>query len=436
MLIFRREAKGIIVFNTQTRQYYFIEAKYAELFYKIEKGEKVSSKYEDLLLNCNLLRRTKGKLEINGKTIFHNKTNSDKLSAPIIVFLQVTDKCNLKCKHCFTGNSRIVERQELSLKEIQSLFKRFSQSGVFEVVIGGGEPFVRKDIIDILRFANSMALTPSITTNGTILSDQLLSELQRIHLGYLKISLDGAEKEHDYIRGEGTFKKSVDTLQKLIDSEIPTGVRMVVNAHNYKSILPLYRTLLDVKCPSLSFSMIRPSGNALCNKELYDNLSSSIFEEVTETILKLKAENQMKISLSEDAPYVEGLNDNAAVLPELLPHFGCSIKGTVCEIDAGGDMTPCGFLKNLIGRQLIGGNIRKNDYIDIWNNSDVFSRFRRLKMPKLCQDCVHVHECHGGCRTRAYYSTGQYNEADPLCYYSMRQKESFYNEYYTKRSKE
>ena len=166
----------------------------------------------------------------------------------------------------------------------------------------------------------------------------------------------------------------------------------------------------------MSFSTIRPSGNAKVNRDLFEGLIGENYEIAMNQILLIKKEGNMKISLSEDAPFISSLNENSSILPELLPQFGCPLKGTVCEIDAYGDVSVCGFLRGLIGSEAVAGNIRHNDIENLWNSSPVFSKFAELDIPKKCSKCKRKNVCHGGCRTRALYKYNSFEAHDPLCY--------------------
>ena len=413
----RRENKGGIIFDYNKGQYLYIEEEFIKMLEEIaEKNGKHKNIPSDIIEQFKSMQLITTNFELNGRIIKNHNPKRGKLVAPLNVFLQITNKCNLKCIHCFTHNAKGQIEQELEIDEIYRLIDDMSLYGVGKLTIGGGEPLVRKDIWDVIDYANKNHIRVSLTTNGTLITDNVVDKFKERKLDYIKVSLDGSEEVHDQIRGDGSFRKATEGIKKLVDAGIHVGIRMVVSSLTYKEVDRIHRISKELGCSSLTFSTIRPSGEAVNNKYLFDNISKTEYQYACDEVVELNKHSNLNINIAEDAPYIPLMTPDSDMLNELLPQFGCPAKGMVCEVDAYGNMSPCGFLKGLIGKSLIGGNIKKESIIDIWNNSSSFEKIRNIEFPEKCGKCSHYGKCLGGCRTRAYSAYGTLAAPDPLCY--------------------
>jgi MoaA/NifB/PqqE/SkfB family radical SAM enzyme len=133
--------------------------------------------------------------------LFNKKT-------PLRIVIKITQRCNLKCKHCLEW--RFKNKKELSLRQIKKILVKLWDAGAVHLSLNGGEPFIRKDIKEILRFAKKLGFSIGVTSNGTFIPEK------RDCLKYIDIlglSLDGPEKIHNKLRGRGQFKQVIKALK-------------------------------------------------------------------------------------------------------------------------------------------------------------------------------------------------------------------------------
>ncbi len=214
----------------------------------------------------------------NNEKIFHEKYNKilrrsnlynklyDFNKTPLVMSILVTNRCTLKCKHCFLHSEQVKhldERDniELSFSEYEKISK--SMGTFMKAFFSGGEPFIRLDLQDIvLMFARNNNLTHiSITTNGQ-LTDSIISQVtfilsnlnKNVHLS-LGFSLDGFEDIHDSIRGNGSFKKCIETWEKcqiLVDkySNFDTYICSTINVLNEHEMSNFLQWCIDILVPS------------------------------------------------------------------------------------------------------------------------------------------------------------------------------------------
>jgi MoaA/NifB/PqqE/SkfB family radical SAM enzyme len=130
------------------------------------------------------------------------------LSAPVNVTWEVTYACNLSCVHCLSdsGGKR---SSELTTEQARKVIDAMSENKVFQFSIGGGEPFVREDFLDLMDYAHEKGIVTCISTNGTMIDDEIAHRLDH-KLVYMQVSLDGATPEsNDTIRGRGSFRRAL-----------------------------------------------------------------------------------------------------------------------------------------------------------------------------------------------------------------------------------
>ena len=165
--------------------------------------------------------------------------------APLFCGHKLTYNCNLKCRMCpFWKRST----KDLSTKKEKTILKRIYDSGVCGIAFEGGEPLLRKDLVEILKYARSLPLQTSLITNGTLLESKI-DEIAPYINGGIYVSLDGIDKTHDLIRGvNGCFKKAlrgINAASKIIPVAINTTI-MAENIFEIEDLVKLAKEL-DVK---------------------------------------------------------------------------------------------------------------------------------------------------------------------------------------------
>lgn len=164
-------------------------------------------------------------------------------------FLQInlTTRCNLKCRICTTYKFSSQIDQELTAAEIKKIVLQAAELGLRKIVFSGGEPFLRNDIFEIISFLKkNTKMDVVITTNGTLIDSVLAEKIIQAQTNHLQISLDGAtEKIHDLIRGDGSFVKTTEAikiLNKIRKGSLSLGMSFTVTRFNYKEM----RSFLDL----------------------------------------------------------------------------------------------------------------------------------------------------------------------------------------------
>ncbi len=287
--------------------------------------------------------------------------------SPAIVHIEITDKCDLKCKMCDIWKRR---SKELSTKQWINLAKELGDIGVTAVGITGGEPLLRNDIAEIIKALKSQNMIVHLNTNGTI--PNTAERLKNSGIDSVTVSIDFFGEKHDKNRGmKDCFKKAVQTLRDLKKAGIKrVGIGTLIMGQDTKHLEKLTKLAFDLNI----FISFAGFDLGLTNKQKESRKKN--FRRFIEGVNKIK-ELRKKYK-------------NIMVLPAYLNYMKrqsidqkridwCYAGFATCIIRANGDVQPCYSLNS-------AGNIKKETFKSIWNSD---------KMRKLTKRCSKI--CFANC---------------------------------------
>ncbi|ODS35392.1 MAG: hypothetical protein A7316_05820 [Candidatus Altiarchaeales archaeon WOR_SM1_86-2] len=313
--------------------------------------------------------------------------------------LEITKKCNLRCIHCYLSAGEANDG-ELTLNEIKELLKSTKDSGGISVALGGGEPLLRDDCIEIIEHAASLDLLVSLGTNGTLIDKKMAEILSELPIK-IQVSLDGASKEtHDRIRGEGSFDLAVRGVDNLINEGMEKDIVIACTPMkpNVNEIPLIIDFALDRQIPVIQFPPLSSSGRA---KKKWGELRLSDDEMLWfwEFVSKRSKELRGKMDLLADCFSININNPGT-------PHR-CSI-GTQFRVDPDGYVYPCQCFH--FGSEYCLGSIRENSLEDIVYGQRIKEIkeecFQRPLNIDECKDCKWRNFCGGGCMGNTFESSG------------------------------
>ncbi len=335
--------------------------------------------------------------------------------------IDITSKCNLRCKHCYNNDKYFLNNiNELSDTKILDLIVFLSKQNCDEINILGGEPLLRANIIDALKLAHNKNIRVSVTTNGLLINEPKYEEIFKENLiDNLIFSLDGQNKEqNDYIRGLGTFDKLMNNLEIVKNLRLKYNSKIFVsishcvienlinlNSHNIIDICNRYN--ID----SISFFSIVESGSALKNQKFLQRTYSKTHLYI-DNLMKYADDNSIKVLFSiEERPIVaEYFNikyKNISICPER--HMKCSVLNNNIYIKADGTILPCGFVEFKSGfdeqrngkySELDAPNINNIKCINDIYSSKLYKDFiynyniyKNEQNNNICSSCIHKSKC-------------------------------------------
>jgi radical SAM protein with 4Fe4S-binding SPASM domain len=320
-----------------------------------------------------------------------------------VLHLHVTQRCNLACKTCYVSDFIQKDSDRLSFEDISSIFDVCAEVGCSRVDISGGEPLLRRDLVQILKRARQLFEIVTLTTNGIKLDDQTCAKLANL-VDFINISLDGSTAEiNDRVRGRGSFKKALTGLMTLKSSGFPmqqvaiTPTATNMNHENLEDVLDI----ADRFGAAASFGFFMPTGRGLCNQdELFLSPAHmlSLFERAGEKRLQ-----QLNAPRQEPGCFRS-------------VRTGCHIEGII-DIQADGSIFPC---PNLNQQEHLLGNffdLSRDQLVALLSSSKAKEAFcnRTVTRVEKCSACDARYFCGGGCMANAYAATGDLFGIDPLC---------------------
>lgn len=328
------------------------------------------------------------------------------------VGIELTNLCNLRCIHCY-ADSKPTSKEQLPTEKVKSLIKEISEMGALLVNFSGGEPFMRKDLMELIKYSRDMGLDVSVNTNGTLLNRKILSDLSEMNIRGLEFSIDGANPAtHDEIRGvNGCFKKVIKNFDLCHEYGITPGMLFTVLRLNYKEIHDVIKLAIEHKSIGIGFLRFKPIGRGKTSMNL--ELSTEERHDTLNEIYDLKLKYEKDLMVKVECP-------QSILIPiersHKLPDFfgaarGCPGGKIMCNIMPNGEVRSCPQLP------VSAGNINKQKFRKIWEESALFKDLRSSKLKGKCGKCTYKEIC-GGCRSAAYLHYSDYLEEDPGCWIS------------------
>jgi radical SAM protein with 4Fe4S-binding SPASM domain len=348
-----------------------------------------------------------------------------------VVFWNVTRRCNLSCRHCYldAGPNKAGD-DELTTQEALGLIDDLSELGIPLLIVSGGEPLARDDIWELLPYARKKGISLALSSNGTLITPEIAGRLKESGVGYVGISLDGADRgTHEYLRNvPGCFDAALAGLSYCRDSGIKTGVRFTATRENLGSVERMIGLSREIGTDRFCVYWLVPSGRG---RKMYEEgrLAPEDSRQILESLYRSARETTPDTMefLTVDAPQdiVYLLERLKSEDPEEYAHAlklldcqgaGCSAGFRVASIDPAGNVFPCQFAQ---ADRFRIGNIRDRRFGLLWNDpaNTVLEEFRNKtsNLKGACGECSYMMICGGGCRVRAWYETGDFRAADPSC---------------------
>jgi Y-X(10)_GDL-associated radical SAM protein len=339
-------------------------------------------------------------------------------SHPIQVVWEITLACNLKCMHCGSRAGK-ARPSELSTEECLDVVRQLARLGTREVSIIGGEAFLRRDWLDIIRAIASYDMHPSMQSGGLALNEERIRGAKEAGLRSCGISLDGSPELHDRLRGvKGSFEHALRALRLLQKYDIPRGVNTQIGATTLPHLRELLHTIADAGARNWQIQLTVAMGNAVDHPEVlmqpYQMLDlmphlAELHEEAATLGVAMQAGN----NIGYFGPYENlwrGTDDGYG-------HYqGCTAGHATLGIEADGTIKGCPSLETA---SYAGGNVRDLTIEQIWNHSDQlrFTRDRTLDdLWGFCRSCYYADVCRSGCTWTNHTLLGRAGN-NPYCHH-------------------
>ena len=400
----------------------------------------------------------------------HHSTHGTQ-NKPRLIFWELTKGCNLRCIHCRASATELSSPSDLSTQAARDIIDQIAEVSSPILVLSGGEPLFRSDIFQLARYGTDKGLRVALATNGTLVTKQVAKKIVDSGVKRVAISLDGSDAlTHDTFRGiPGAFDAAITGFRNLKDLGMSVQINTTIARHNAHQLPQVLELAKSIGADALHTFLLVPVGcgvdiaaEQMVPPDEYERMLNWFYDRSLEGGIELKAtcaphyfrvvrqrraaEHRSATAAAQAAqPVIETTPDSPSIGPtdmtmpgstgiELKPHGigkpvghpgahpsdmnamtkGCLAGTAVCFISNQGEVYPCGYLPAL------AGDLKKQSFADIWENSVVFNQLRDVNnLQGKCGCCEFRNVCMG-CRARAFAATGNYLDEEPFCVYQPR----------------
>jgi len=335
---------------------------------------------------------------------------------PFLVALNLTQRCNLSCAHCYmdAGTRDAPSSGDLSTDEVKAVIDDVAAlSDETMVVFTGGEPLLRKDLDSLIAHATDKGLMPVIGTNGTLLTDARAEQLKQAGLQGAGISIDSLDAAfHDEFRGKpGSWEQAMGAIDACRKAKLRFQIHFSVTDDNAHELDDMIAFAKASKAFVLNIFFLVCTGRG----EGMSNISAETYDRVLRKVTASARDQQGLIVRAKCAPHFKRMAlELDAAWPVTAAHGyeagGCLAGTRYLRIKPNGGVTACPYIEDEVG------NVRQTGFAELWNDADVFKDYRELKLEGRCGSCEYTKLC-GGCRARPLARDGNLMGEDFLCTY-------------------
>ncbi|MBP5443853.1 MAG: radical SAM protein [Treponema sp.] len=315
------------------------------------------------------------------------------------LYLNMTERCNLKCSYCFASSRNELGSSAITLdkyREILNSAKKIS-NGDMSIIFTGGEPLLSENTIPAAQYAKELGYSTRLLTNATLIDKSNAEKLASI-FDLFKISMDGSTAEiHDYYRGHGSYQKTLHAIELLKSYNANVQIAMTVTRENVNDISEMNRKWGE----TLTFQPLFPLGRAKDNSNILTG------EEYYESLCVYERINPF----SDIESIINAHMKNHSIMK-------CSLGDGELSISCTGDVYPCQLLHD---EKFYLGNIQENTLEEIYK-SPKNNNFKTHTVDCIdkCKICDFKYLCGGACQARHFSETGSIDKAGDFCEYEKK----------------
>lgn len=337
-----------------------------------------------------------------------------------LISWNTTNRCNMHCAHCYRnanadkeGTKKLGEfSEELTTEEAKRLIDEIKAANFKMMIFSGGEPMMREDLNELGLYAKKIGLIPVLGTNATMITTERAHSLKEAGFVAAGVSLDSLNEEKlSSFRGlPNALYHTLEGIKNLQKAGIRIQIHTTIMDWNLDEIMAITDKAVEIGASSHHFFFLVPTGRAVLSG------MQGITDAQCEKALRMIMEKQKSVTIELKptcAPQFMRIAEEMGVATRFTR--GCLAGISYCIISPNGDVRPCAYLNNTLG------NVRELSFDRIWDNHPTLKNLRTYKYSGKCGNCEYMLKC-GGCRARAFYTTGDFMAEDPSCIYHRKKQ--------------
>ncbi len=324
----------------------------------------------------------------------------------------MTDRCNLRCQHCYqedyADNGLRIDDLKKIARQVFSLQEHWKNAGKrppLLFTLTGGEPSIHPDFKALIDFLGTHPSNPSIAvlSNGTQIDATLAQYFASRHIAFVQLSIDGTPTTHDTIRGKGNFDQVLAATHRLSEAGIRVLWSFTAHQENYREFAKVARLAYQHRVSRLWSDRMIPIERTNAPQTLTPEQSIAYFQimyQAKRDIEKMP-DNRTEIALARALQFQIGGGQP----------YRCSAAESLITLMPDGALLPCRRLPVPVG------NVLTESLISLYENAPLFQALRSVENPDECQECTYRSSCRGGLRCLAHAQNAKMFSADPGCIY-------------------
>jgi radical SAM protein with 4Fe4S-binding SPASM domain len=328
----------------------------------------------------------------------------------------VTERCNLRCAHCYQEG---YFGEELPFESLRRLLRQYTDLLDLwrgqpwcspmrgHITVTGGEPFVRADFLDLLEVfaANRGQFTFAILTNGSFIDVAVARRLRKLRPAYVQVSIEGSRTTHDRIRGSGNFDLTVTAIERLMRQGIRTIISFSAHRGNFREFPEVCRLGRTLQVSRVWADRVVPlgSGAELREQVLTPEETCEFFHIMREARREAAAPwfHRTEIAMHRALQFLMGGGRP----------YHCTAGDSLITVQPNGDVFPCRRMPVRVG------NLMETALTELYYESDLLCALRdRTRVSQGCEACCFARVCRGGLKCLSYATTGDPFRGDPGCF--------------------
>lgn len=330
------------------------------------------------------------------------------------LYLYLSGRCNLRCRHCWVAphDPEDGDEESADLSVLMKTIEAAKELGLAAVKLTGGEPFLRKDIVELMTFLCRQGLIIDIESNGTMIDSSTAKVIKECEVRQVSISLDGVQADHhDRLRGmKGCHEKTVAALHYLRAEKVNTQVIMSLYGENSGEIEAMAALCDDMDVPSLKINPVMPTGRGEMVFRRRENVDIEELIRIDRWI-----EEELGRKYKTDIYFCMPIALKSLQAVTTNPLYECHILN-VLGVLADGTISICGI--GHTEKALNMGNIAQDDLTEIWRCHPLLQKLRGdtpSRLSGICGRCIFKFRCLGSCRACAYAASGNLRSPFFMC---------------------
>ena len=328
----------------------------------------------------------------------------------------ITDRCNLRCRHCYHasyGGSELDRGGQVEIiRQFGELLDSFSGRRFHgHITITGGEPFVREDCLELLETVarHGRRFSLAVLSNGTLIDDALAARLAVLPVEFVQISIEGCRETHDRIRGPGSYDRAVRGVRSLAKRGVRTMLSFTAHADNYREFGEVARLGRELRVARVWADRMIPEGKA-------EGMAAAVLSpEQTREFIEIMAAARRRAERSWFNRTEIAMGRALQFLVAGGRPYHCTAGASLLTVMPNGDLYPCRRMPICVG------NLMQTPLDRQYRESEVLRRLRsREGVSQGCEECLYAGTCRGGLRCLSYAVTGDPFARDPGCWLAAR----------------